>query len=195
MGSVTAACRAGLRRSRQSGVPARTVIPLSTEATVHLVRCCIGRQSGFTLCDGGSCTRVSKNGQGGVMKARKGLLAARAAVLLLSCASPHPPPALAADADMVFKTYDPPPLGMPWWSHGYIEAGARGFLNNPERDGTPAQGGRSLAKYYEYSSIKPGPFLEGWVSAGSKNGLYRVDAWAGNVGYDDQRYQLEASDA
>src|SRR6476620_11318014 len=72
MGSVTAACRAGLRRSRKSGVPARTVIPLSTEATVHLVRCCIGRQSGFTLCDGGSCNRVSKNGQGGRDEGQKG---------------------------------------------------------------------------------------------------------------------------
>jgi len=127
------------------------------------------------------------------MKGRRGLLAANTTALLMSCASLLAPQALAAD--MVFKAYEPPPVGVPWWFHGYLELGARGFLNNPERDGVASQGGRSLAKYYEYSSNKPGPFLEGWVSAGSKDGLYQVDAWAENVGYDDQRYQLEASEA
>ena len=44
----------------------------------------------------------------------------------------------------------------------------RGFLNNPQRDGVTALGGQSLAKYYEYSTIKPGAFLDGWASRGQQ---------------------------
>ena len=85
---------------------------------------------------------------------------------------------------------------MPWWIHGYIEADARGFLNNPQRDGSPPEAAKVFAKYYEYSTIKPGPFLEGWASAGSKNGLYQIDAWAEErCGYDDQQYQLRSFEA
>jgi MtrB/PioB family decaheme-associated outer membrane protein len=84
---------------------------------------------------------------------------------------------------------------MPWWTHGYIEVGGRAFLNDPERDGISALGGKSLAKYYEYSSLKPGPFFDGRVVAGSKDGLYRADFVARNVGYDDQRYQFDFSTA
>ena len=104
------------------------------------------------------------------------------------------PRALAADN--VVKADEPAAVPFDWWwYHGYFEVGARGFLNNPQRDGVAALGGRSLAKYYEYSTIKPGPFLGGWASVGSKDGVYQLDAWANNVGYSDQQYQLDASKA
>lgn len=82
-----------------------------------------------------------------------------------------------------------------WWFHGYLEAGGRAFLNNPQRNGVNSAGGKSLAKYYEYSTIKPGAFLDGHLSTGSNNGLYQVDVWAKNVGYDDQKFNLDVSKA
>jgi Putative outer membrane beta-barrel porin, MtrB/PioB len=120
------------------------------------------------------------------MKARLRVLIAIAATLLGAFAWSAGNRASAADV-----TFYPPG----WWYHYYAEAGIREFLNNPQRDGVAAFGGHSLAKYYEYSTIKPGPFLGGWVSTGSNDGLYQIDAWAKNVGYSDQQYQFDASKA
>ena len=82
-----------------------------------------------------------------------------------------------------------------WWFHGEVEAGGRFFLNNPQNDGVASQGGKSLAKYYEYSTIKPGPFSNIWLSTGSRDGLYQVDIGGKNIGYSDQNYYLDASKA
>lgn len=83
-----------------------------------------------------------------------------------------------------------------WWSyHGDIEVGGRSFVNNPTKNGIASQGQGSLGKYYEYSTIKPGAFLNGWLSAESKDGRYRADVWADNVGYTDQRFEFGASKA
>lgn len=87
---------------------------------------------------------------------------------------------------------DPVPF---WWFHGELEAGGRMFLNNPQRNGVNSAGQNSLAKYYEYSTIKPGAFLDGHVATGSKDGLYQVDVWAKNVGYSDQKFNVDASQA
>jgi MtrB/PioB family decaheme-associated outer membrane protein len=87
-----------------------------------------------------------------------------------------------------------PPLDT-WWFHGEIEAGGRVFLNNPQKDGVASQGGKSLAKYYEYSTIKPGPFSNIWLATGSRDGLYQIDVGGKNIGYSDQNYYLEASKA
>lgn len=103
------------------------------------------------------------------------------------------PSALAADADMPVKAE--PPVEAPWWTHGFIEFGGRGFLNDPQRGGHIFQGGDSLAKFYEYRDLRPGPFGDFNVGFGSKNGLYEVDAWGNNVGYDDQRYNAYLSKA
>ena len=56
-----------------------------------------------------------------------------------------------------------------------------------------AQG--SLAKFYEYRDLRPGPTGDFFVAAGSKDGLYEVDAWGKNVGYRDQRYEAYLSKA
>lgn len=92
-----------------------------------------------------------------------------------------------------------------WWTHGDIEVGGRDFDNNPTQHGNlfgnSVGGGyfylgqKSLGKYYEYSDVKPGAFGGGHVATGSKDGLYQVDIWANNVGYDDQSYMLKASKA
>jgi MtrB/PioB family decaheme-associated outer membrane protein len=82
-----------------------------------------------------------------------------------------------------------------WWFHGYLEAGGRAFLNNPQRNGVNSAGQNSLAKYYEYSTIKPGAFLDGHLATGSNNGLYQVDIWAKNVGYSDEKFNLGVSQA
>jgi hypothetical protein len=88
-----------------------------------------------------------------------------------------------------------PPVAPAWWFQGYVETGGRFFVNDPSRDGLAYLNQDSLAKYYEYSTDKPGPFLNGHVAAGSSDGLYRVDLWSENVGYSDQSYDLSASKA
>ena len=127
------------------------------------------------------------------MKTRLREFHAVVAMLLSGCAGLAAPVAFAAD--VTFYPAALPPPAPEWWYHYYVEAGVRGFLNNPQKDGVAAFGGQSLAKYYEYSTIKPGPFLGGWASTGSNDGRYQVDAWANNVGYSDQQYQLDASKA
>ena len=102
-------------------------------------------------------------------------------------------PAFAAD--MPVKAM---PAGEPipfWWFHGEVEAGGRFFANDPNRSGIASQGQKSLGKYYEYSSIKPGPFGNGWLSVGTSDGLYKYDVWGKNVGYSDQRFEAGASKA
>jgi MtrB/PioB family decaheme-associated outer membrane protein len=102
-------------------------------------------------------------------------------------------PAFAAD--MPVKAM---PAGEPipfWWFHGEVEAGGRFFANDPNRSGIASQGQKSLGKYYEYSSIKPGPFANGWLSVGTSDGLYKYDVWGKNVGYSDQRFEAGASKA
>jgi hypothetical protein len=83
----------------------------------------------------------------------------------------------------------------PWWFHGNVEIGGRVFLNNPPRNGVNSSGQGSLAKYYEYSTVQPGPFSNAHVAAGSKDGLYQVEVWAKNIGYSDQAYVAELSKA
>src|SRR3974390_1414852 len=107
---------------------------------------------------------------------------------------PDPVPGLAGPAPLITK--DAPAAVLPyWWTHGEIELGGRGFTNASPRDGAVYLGQQSLAKYYEYSTIAPGAFGGGHVAAGSSDGLYQVDLWANNVGYNDHSYLLDASKA
>jgi len=98
----------------------------------------------------------------------------------------------------------PPSDGWDWWTHGTVEAGGRDFVNNPEKNGqtgtkfgyVPAVSGwQSLSGYYQYSDIKPGAFGNFDISAGTKNGLYQIDVGGSNVGYNDQSYYLNWSEA
>ncbi len=101
----------------------------------------------------------------------------------------------AADAAMPVKAKpaaEPVPF---WWFHGELEVGGRFFLNNPQKDGITSQGEKSLGKYYEYSDIRPGPFGNVHLSTGTSDGLYQIDLRAKNIGYDDQRFDLDASKA
>jgi MtrB/PioB family decaheme-associated outer membrane protein len=82
-----------------------------------------------------------------------------------------------------------------WWFRGDVEAGGRFFLNDPQRDGSAYLGQDSLAKYYEYSDIEPGVFGNAWLATGTKDGLYQFDFGGKNIGYDDQKYYLDASKA
>jgi MtrB/PioB family decaheme-associated outer membrane protein len=107
--------------------------------------------------------------------------------------APGMPGALAADADLPVKA--PVVVDTPWWTHGFIEFGGRGFLNDPQRDGHSFQNGQSLAKFYEYRDLRPGPFGDFFAAAGSRNGLYEIDVWGKNVGYRDQRYDAYLSKA
>ena len=90
------------------------------------------------------------------------------------------------------KVAEPVPF---WWFHGELDVGGRFFVNNPQRDGLNYLREHSLAKYYQYSTIKPGPFSNVWLSTGSRDGLYQVDIGGKNIGYSDQYYWLDASKA
>src|SRR3974390_2838047 len=120
------------------------------------------------------------------MRSFSGLFLSCATGALLVGLGPGVRMAIAADADMPLKA--PVEVEAPWWTHGFIEFGGRGFLNDPTYGGHIVQGQGSLAKYYEYSTIKPGPFGDFYVATGSANGLYELDAWGVNPGYSDQRY-------
>jgi MtrB/PioB family decaheme-associated outer membrane protein len=82
-----------------------------------------------------------------------------------------------------------------WWFHGVVDAGGRGFLNNPQANGAVYLGQQSLAKYYEYSTIMPGVFGNAHVAAGTNDGLYQIDFGAKNAGYSDEYYYLDMSKA
>jgi MtrB/PioB family decaheme-associated outer membrane protein len=124
------------------------------------------------------------------MKLRERLLLSCAIGTLIIGAGPIVPSALA-EGIRGSRAIDP------WWFHGTIEVGGRFFLNNPQKDGQASLNlnQRSLAKYYEYSSIKPGAFLNFDLATGSRNGLYQVEAGGRNVGYSDQSYYLDWSQA
>src|SRR5665647_1522173 len=126
------------------------------------------------------------------MKSRSGVLLTCATGALLIGMAPIMPGALAADIPLKAVAV---PVDLPWWTHGFVEVGGRGFLNDPTYGGHIYQGQGSLAKYYEYSSIKPGAFGDFNVAAGSGNGLYQINAWGQNVGYSDQRYNADFSKA
>jgi MtrB/PioB family decaheme-associated outer membrane protein len=84
----------------------------------------------------------------------------------------------------------------PWWFHGTVEVGGRDFVNDPQSNGIKAiNNGKSLAGYYEYSDIKPGAFGNFDLSAGSQDGLYRIDAGGKNVGYNDESFYFDWSKA
>jgi Putative outer membrane beta-barrel porin, MtrB/PioB len=125
------------------------------------------------------------------MKSRSGVLLSCATGALLIGMAPIMPAALAAD--MPVKAVAP--VEAPWWTHGFIEFGGRGFLNDPTYGGHIFQGQGSLAKFYEYRDLRPGPFGDFNVATGSKDGLYQIDAWGQNVGYRDQRYNADFSQA
>jgi MtrB/PioB family decaheme-associated outer membrane protein len=115
----------------------------------------------------------------------------------------------AMAADMPVKALAPTDAVPYWWFGGFVEVGGRDFLNDPQRNGQTARytnpnlpfpsvvltNQKSLAKYYEYSSIKPGPFSDFAVSMGSRDGLYQIDTGGKNVGYSDQNYYLDFSKA
>ena len=127
------------------------------------------------------------------MKSRSGVFITCATGALLIGMTPIMSSALAADADLPLKA--PPLVEAPWWTHGFIEFGGRGFLNDPQNGGHIFQGGQSLAKFYEYRDLRPGPFGDFNVAAGTKNGLYEIQAWGFNPGYQDQAYNAYFSKA
>jgi len=103
--------------------------------------------------------------------------------------------ARAADQDLPVKAA-PVAVEEGWWFHAYLELAGRGFLNDPNRGGILSKGtGDSLAKFYEYRDLRPGAFGDGWFATGTKNGLWQIDGWAKNIGWDDQAYQLNVSKA
>ena len=102
---------------------------------------------------------------------------------------------VALAADLPTRKGPVPMLVDPgWYTEGYVEVGGRFFLNHPQRGAFQNQG-YSLAKYYEYSTIKPGPFSNIWLAAGTKDGVYRAELWGKNIGYSDQAYGLDVSKA
>ncbi len=97
------------------------------------------------------------------------------------------------------------PQGSGWYTSGGFEAGARAFIEFPPRGfgGTyPAQPywltpetTDSRAKFWEYGQVQ-NYFVDYFnMRIGSLDGRYRADFWANNIGYDNQSYYLDLSEA
>ena len=136
------------------------------------------------------------------MKPRVNLITKLAVGALLSSTAWAMPALRAQAADMPVKAMTPADAG--WWFSGEVESGYRFFLNNPQDHrqtsnaptaGTPIVGaatfvppgipgvqGNSLAKYYEYSSIKPGVFGNALLAFGTKNGVWKIETGGKNIG-------------
>ncbi|HTT47654.1 MAG TPA: MtrB/PioB family decaheme-associated outer membrane protein [Pseudolabrys sp.] len=126
---------------------------------------------------------------------RVGLVKTCMITALLSSAAWAVPGTQAQAADIPLKAPAAGEAPALWWFHGDVEAGGRFVLNDPQRNGSAYRGQPSLAKYYEYSDVRPGPFGNVWLSTGTSDGLYRIDVIGKNIGYDDQQYRLDASKA
>ena len=114
-------------------------------------------------------------------------------LILLAGALALPTFAAAPAADLQSAA---PTVADTWWVyHGTVEFGGRFFVNDPTKDGIASQGQKSLGKYYEYSDVKPGVFGDAWLNAQTKDGLYNIDVWGDNIGYNDQRYEAIGSKA
>ena len=73
-----------------------------------------------------------------------------------------------------------------YWGVARRTGGRRSwFPNNPQKNGDASRGGIPV-EYYEYNSMKPGPFLNGSLNGSTNDGLYQSTIWANNVGYEDQ---------
>src|SRR6476661_7102114 len=107
----------------------------------------------------------------------------------------------AMAADVVMPTKAPSINAADWYWNGIFEAGGNIFIEKP-----PSGFGKiptdpfwltpkttnSNAKMDEYGKVPRGPFLDVLgIKAGTTDGRFAVDFWADNVGYNNQRYQLE----
>jgi MtrB/PioB family decaheme-associated outer membrane protein len=129
------------------------------------------------------------------MKRRNGLLRTFVIGALLSSVAWAVPGMQAQAGDLPVKApaaAEPVPY---WWFHGEVEVGGRFFLNDPQRNGSVYLGQPSLAKFYEYRDLRPGPFGDFWLATGSSDGLYQIDAVGKNVGYRDEYFNFNASKA
>jgi MtrB/PioB family decaheme-associated outer membrane protein len=128
------------------------------------------------------------------MKRRNGLVRTFVIGALLSSVAWAVPGMQAQAGDLPVKAPAAEPVPY-WWFHGEVEAGGRFFLNDPQRNGSAYLGQPSLAKFYEYRDLRPGPFGNIWLATGTSDGLYKIDFGAKNIGYNDQSYYLDASKA
>jgi len=127
---------------------------------------------------------------GNTSTARRAILLAGVAFSALSVA-----PALAADVPLKAE-----PQIVGWYFYGDVEVGGRAFIERP-----PSGFGRapppdnwltprttqSIAKFEEYGQVPQGFFVDHlWVGAGTRDGLYSIDVFAKDVGYNNQSYYL-----
>src|SRR3954447_2562466 len=130
---------------------------------------------------------------GKTLTARRAILLASAAFAVLRIG-----PALAADAPVLKAA----PEVVGWYFYGDVEVGGRAYIQKP-----PTGFGRapppdnwltprtteSIAKFWEYGEIPQGLFVDHiWVGVGTRDGLYSVDVFAKDVGYNNQSYYLTA---
>ena len=110
------------------------------------------------------------------MNGRAGLFATCAALVIgVGLASP----AFAGEKASPMAAADDPV----WWYDGYAEVGGRFDLNSPNKT--------TLGKFYEYRDLQPGVFGNFFFGAHRSGGLFDVDVWGKNVGWDDQAYGID----
>jgi len=130
----------------------------------------------------------------------QGLRARRALLLAGVMLAAMPAAAGAADDKPVVKA--PPPAEVTgWYFTGDFEIGGRAFIQRP-----PSGFGRapppdnwltprtteSRAKFEEYGEIRRGFFVDYLhLGTGTKNGVYSLDIWAKDIGFNNQSYYLD----
>jgi MtrB/PioB family decaheme-associated outer membrane protein len=92
-----------------------------------------------------------------------------------------------------------------WVSGGSIEAGGRIFIDRPPTgfgkvpppdNWLTPRTSESRANFEEYGEIPPGLFIDTFnYWAMSKNGLYAIDFWAKDIGFNNQSYSFDWSKA
>ncbi len=70
-----------------------------------------------------------------------------------------------------------------WWYEGFAEIGGRFDLNSPKKT--------TLGKFYEYVICSPAYSAIYFIGAHRSGGLFDIDVWGKNVGWDDQAFGLD----
>ena len=124
-------------------------------------------------------------------------LGARRAILLtgVMLAAVKASAALAADATVAVRA---PPEVVSWYFYGDVEVGGRAYIEKPPtgfgrapppNNWLTPKTSESIAKFWEYGEIPAGFFVDHiWLGTGTKDGLYSIDVWAQDVGYNNQSY-------
>lgn len=111
-------------------------------------------------------------------------------------------PTSAVQAEPIKNTVPVMAMESGWYYYGEVEAGGRFFIERPPSGFGQAaapqfwltpQTSDSRAKFEEYGELRSWSVDSVHIASGSRDGVYALDFWANNVGYNNQSYYLDLS--